>query len=48
MQVDESDLLRWIFSDIRAASFRWRSENSSDGGPTWQLTIEMRVRRRAA
>jgi hypothetical protein len=45
-KTDEGDPLRWIFSDISADSFRWRSEVSSDGGITWRLTVEMRMRRR--
>lgn len=39
---------RWIFSDIRPESFRWRSVRSPDGGHTWQLEQEMVVRRRRA
>lgn len=34
-------LLRWIFSDIRAASFRWRAELSRDGGAHWHKAIEL-------
>jgi hypothetical protein len=45
-QTDDGDPLRWTFSDISADAFRWRSEVISDGGTTWQLTVEMRVRRR--
>jgi len=37
----------WIFSEIKAGSFRWHSEESSDGGRTWVLTEEMRIRRRS-
>jgi hypothetical protein len=37
---------RWIFLDIKPNSFRWRSEMTSDGGATWVLTEEMRIRRR--
>ena len=44
-QTADGDPLRWIFSDIRPAAFRWRSEVTSDWGTTWRLTVEMRVRR---
>ncbi len=36
---------RWIFSEITSAAFRWRAEESHDGGKTWKLTEEMRARR---
>lgn len=36
----------WIFSEITPNSFRWRSVESYDNEKTWQLTEEMRVRRR--
>jgi hypothetical protein len=36
---------RWIFSDITPESFRWHSEESSDGGKLWALTEEMDIRR---
>lgn len=36
---------RWIFSEITLQSFRWRSEESKDGGKSWTLTEEMRIRR---
>ncbi len=35
----------WIFSEITPTSFRWRAEESYDGGKTWKLTEEMRIRR---
>ena len=44
---DEVNPLRWVFSDIRADTFRWRSEVSLDTGSTWRLTVEMRVHRRS-
>lgn len=36
---------RWIFSDIKPDSFRWRSESSADGGKTWRLDAEFLARR---
>jgi hypothetical protein len=36
---DRPATLRWIFSDITDAAFRWRSERSTDG-TTWQLQRE--------
>lgn len=36
--------LRWIFSDIDPASFRWRAEVSSDG-ERWHKLIEMLAQR---
>jgi hypothetical protein len=40
-------LLRWSFNDIRPDSFVWRGEVSHDGGASWRLVEEMRLRRRA-
>lgn len=37
--------MNWIFSDISATSFRWRSVRSTDGGTTWEMREEMFVRR---
>ncbi len=37
--------MRWIFSDIKKDSFRWRRVVSPDGGETWRLHKEMLVRR---
>ena len=37
--------LRWSFSDIAPESFRWRGERSLDGGATWHLQADFRVRR---
>lgn len=39
--------LRWIFSDIRPDSFRWRAEISRDGAP-WHKAIDLLARRMAA
>jgi hypothetical protein len=36
--------VRWIFADITASSFRWRSERSTDG-TAWQLQREYFGRR---
>ena len=38
--------LRWIFSDIKHDSFRWRAELSQDGGTTWHRALELLARRR--
>lgn len=37
--------LRWSFSDIAPNSFRWRGERSMDGGASWHLQADFRVRR---
>jgi hypothetical protein len=37
--------LRWTFNDIRADSFVWRGEHSTDGGATFRLAEEMRLTR---
>jgi hypothetical protein len=36
---------RWILSEIKPESFRWRSVSSADGGKTWTVDQEMSVRR---
>ena len=41
----EGSPMRWIFSEITEESFRWRRVVSADGGKTWRLHKEMRVRR---
>jgi hypothetical protein len=44
---DEDELwLRWRFTDITPASFRWVGEVSRDGGATWAFDEEMRATRR--
>ncbi|HYM39567.1 MAG TPA: hypothetical protein VEY12_05415 [Thermoplasmata archaeon] len=42
---DDGNPEHWIFSEITGTSFRWRAEESFDGGRTWKLTEEMRIRR---
>lgn len=39
---------RWSFNDIRADSFVYRDEASNDGGQTWRLQSEYKMRRRGA
>jgi hypothetical protein len=39
---------RWSFNDIRADSFVYRDEASSDGGKTWKLQSEYQMKRRGA
>jgi hypothetical protein len=36
---------RWSFNDIRQDSFVWRGEISPDGGQSWRLEQEMRLKR---
>lgn len=42
---DTPELHRWVFFEITTGSFRWRSEDSSDGGKSWKIGQEMTVRR---
>ncbi|MDB5365070.1 MAG: hypothetical protein JWM77_997 [Rhodospirillales bacterium] len=37
---------RWVFSEIRTDSFRWRSMVSPDRGSSWNVTQEIVARRR--
>lgn len=39
---DEGEL-KWIFSDIKPNSFRWRAEESTDGAKTWVVKHEMTI-----
>jgi hypothetical protein len=38
---------RWSFNDIAQSMFVWHGEISIDGGATWRLAEEMRLRRAA-
>lgn len=38
--------MRWVFTDIRADSFRWYAQRSHDNGRTWKLEAEFFGRRR--
>jgi hypothetical protein len=40
--------IRWSFNDITPDSFVWHGEKSRDGGKTWTLEEEHRMRRRSA
>jgi hypothetical protein len=37
--------IRWSFSDIGPTSFRWRNEESTDGGASWRLVQTFDARR---
>ena len=41
-------LLRWSFNEIRGESWLWLGETSADGGRSWRLEQEMRLKRNAA
>jgi hypothetical protein len=43
---DEGAMLRWSFNDFKADSFIWRGETSRDGGKSWRLEEEHRMKRR--
>ena len=43
---EKGHLDRWIFSDITESTFRWRGEKSEDGGKTWKMYEEMKIRRK--
>lgn len=42
---DDGRPKRWIFSELTPSSAHWRDVASSDGGTTWELREEMRLRR---
>jgi hypothetical protein len=44
-QADSGVPLRWTFTDITPASFRWLGERSLDGGVSWQLQADFHARR---
>lgn len=44
--LDQDPPIRWSFLDVTQDSFRWTAERSPDGGRTWTLEEEMRLRRR--
>lgn len=37
--------MRWIFSEVTVNSYHWRRMHSRDGGKTWTVRKEMKVRR---
>ncbi len=42
---DAGDAIRWSFTHITPASFRWLGERSTDGGSTWHVQAEFQARR---
>jgi hypothetical protein len=44
---DAGETLRWSFTAITPASFRWTGERSRDDGKTWQLQADFRARRKS-
>lgn len=36
----DGNIMKWVFTDITANSFRWYGERSSDNGQTWTLEAE--------
>jgi len=42
---EDGSFTRWTFQDIKANSFTWRGEFSTDGGRRWQLDAEFLARR---
>jgi hypothetical protein len=45
---ETDELTRWSFVDITGDSFRWRGEVRSATSVDWQLTLDVRARRRPA
>jgi hypothetical protein len=42
---DDGEAVRWSFTEITPASFRWLGERSRDDGKSWQLQAEFLARR---
>lgn len=42
---DSGEAVRWSFGEMAPDSFRWLGERSPDGGRSWQLQADFRVRR---
>ena len=42
---DAGEAVRWSFTEITPASFRWLGERSRDDGKSWQLQAEFLARR---
>jgi hypothetical protein len=42
---EQSVELRWVFSQVRPESFRWRAAESADGGYSWTVVQEMVAQR---
>ena len=40
------NLMRWVFTDIKADSARWHGERSADDGKTWNLEAEFFLKRK--
>jgi hypothetical protein len=43
---NDGNIMKWVFTDITADSFRWYGERSTDGGQTWNLEAEFFGRRK--
>lgn len=42
---EKGETIRWSFTAIKPASFRWLGERSRDNGATWQLQADFQARR---
>ena len=47
-QLPDGPMLRWRFTEIRADSFHWLGEVSTDGAKTWRLQVEVFATRSGA